>query len=62
MTFLPEDRAIQAERAIDRARAITYPCRYCTAPEGQHCFNPATGEPLTRMSAHLWRLQDCGLG
>ena len=61
MTYLPEDRAIQAERAIDRQRALTFECRYCTATEGQECFNRQTGEPLNKMAAHLYRLQDCGL-
>lgn len=61
MTFFPEDRAIQAERAIDRQRALQFSCRYCNAAEDQDCHNKGTGEPLAKMAAHLWRLQDCGL-
>jgi hypothetical protein len=61
MTFYPEDRAIQAERAMDRQRAMQFDCRYCMAMEHQECHNKATGEPLAKMAAHLFRLQDCGL-
>lgn len=61
MSWEPEDRAIKAERAIDRQRAMQFDCRYCNAMENQECHNKATGEPLAKMAAHLWRLQDCGL-
>lgn len=58
--FEPEDRAIQAERAMDRQRAMTVPCRYCTAMVGEECFNRITGEPLEKIPAHMYRLQDVG--
>lgn len=51
--------SIQAGWVMDRARALTIHCRYCTTPEGQKCYNRRTGVPLHKQPAHL--LQDCGL-
>jgi hypothetical protein len=56
----PWDNAIRADRAITRARAITWPCRYCGAVIGENCFNPINGEPRERQAACLPRLQDSG--
>lgn len=54
----PEDRAIKAQRASERAHAITVECRYCGAIVGTECFNPRNGIRLSKQAAHYMRLQD----
>lgn len=58
MTWEPDPRVIEAERASIRARALTTNCGYCGAPAGTNCRNPRTGEPLVKQPAHTRRLRD----
>jgi hypothetical protein len=53
-------KSIQAERAMDRARAITVPCRHCAATVGDECVS-SLGIVLFKQAAHFKRLQDVGL-
>lgn len=61
MTWEPEDRAIVAERAIERAMALTVACAYCHEPVGQECVNRDTGQIIRFQAAHYRRMQDAGL-
>lgn len=56
MTWQPEPRQLTAQRAIDRARALTVKCPYCYAEPGDECFDPRTGVVLVKQPAHLRRL------
>ena len=55
-------RRIRAEVAdlewrMERARAETVPCTWCSAAVGQHCTNPATGDE-SNAPAHPPRIAD----
>lgn len=58
MVWQPDDRALDAERMMLRNLALTVPCRYCAAITGQQCTNRSNGDPLHKIPAHLYRLQD----
>lgn len=58
MTFQPEDRALQANRAIERATALTVACPYCHEPIGYPCVNQDTGRQIQFQAAHYWRIQE----
>jgi hypothetical protein len=60
VTYFPEDRAIQAERAMDRQRAITVVCPHCGAGIGEECVS-SLGLTLFKQPAHFKRLQEVGL-
>lgn len=54
------DQAAHAQLVMERHRALTVPCTYCRAPQGDPCTNPKTGAELGRLPAHTVRLQDAG--
>lgn len=41
-----------------RADALSVPCRYCNAREGQPCVSKATGKPIDAFPAHTCRIND----
>lgn len=57
MTWQPETRLLVAERALERARALTVPCPFCYEPTGQPCVNRSTGDPVVHQPAHFQRIR-----
>jgi hypothetical protein len=37
--------------------ALTVPCMFCHAPEGQPCVNTVNHKPLANFAAHLCRIK-----
>lgn len=46
---------------IDRAAAMTVPCRSCKAHPGEPCRNLVSGRELEHLPAHLERLTEAGV-
>jgi hypothetical protein len=57
MTWGGDERAIVAERAMQRARALTVVCPHCYQPAGEVCVIPKTGVELVYQPAHFQRIR-----